>query len=88
VDEVKITKSFSTLSKQTPLTGHCPESGISPVSPQVQNPSEKPLTGQCPALPDNVRILNLGPMARFLRELYIYLHTSNGSLFLAFEFFY
>jgi hypothetical protein len=38
------------------------------------------------SLPDNVRILNLGPTARFLRELYIYLHTSNGSPLLAFDF--
>jgi hypothetical protein len=36
--------------------------------------------------PDFVRNLNLSPTARFLRELYIYPYTSNGSTILAFAF--
>jgi hypothetical protein len=36
--------------------------------------------------PNFVQILNLDPMARFLREPYINTSTSNGSLLLAFVF--
>jgi hypothetical protein len=70
-------------------------SGISPVSPQVQKSFLETfdwtiygLARQCPTLSDNIRILNIGPTARFLRELYIYLHTSNGSPFVVLKFYY
>jgi hypothetical protein len=82
VDEVKITKSglFHTSKTETPsqiLFGLARQCLALPKRAKKTHRKSQP---------DNVWILNLGPTARFLRELYVYLHTSNGSPLLAFEF--
>jgi hypothetical protein len=92
VDEVQITKPspfqlFKNRHLQPDIVRHL-SSELPSSKSFIETPyrTKSNLTEQCPALPDNVRILNLGPMARFLRELYIYLDTSNDSLLLAFKF--
>jgi hypothetical protein len=101
VDEVKITKPSLSQHFQY-IHPQLDSKSFTETPKHVQHLSSKPpnsksftetpdriksgLAGQCPAQPDNVQILNLGPMARFLREIYIYLHTSNGSLSSTFDF--
>jgi hypothetical protein len=92
VDEVKITKSslFHTSKIETS------SQTLSGLAEQCPALPEKALKTHRKSQPDNVwsdwtmsepyRILNLGPIAIFLRELYIYLHTSNSTPLLAFEF--
>jgi hypothetical protein len=84
MDEVKITKSslFHTSKIET-SSRTLSDPALPKKAPKTHKKSQP---NHVWTLPDNVRILNLGPMARFLRELYIHLHTSNGFPLLAFEF--
>jgi hypothetical protein len=94
VDEVKITKPslfqhFQNRHLQPDNVRHLSSEPPSSKSfPKIPDRTKSGLIRQCLALTDNVQILNLGSMARFLRELYIYLKTSNGSPLLAFKFSY
>jgi hypothetical protein len=49
----------------------------------MPNQTKSDLIRQCPALPDNVQILNLGPMARFLRELSLSIYISTPPMALS-----
>jgi hypothetical protein len=51
------------------------------------HPPQKVPAGHCSAPLDIARNSNLGPMAKFLRELYIYPYTSNDSPLFAFGFY-
>jgi hypothetical protein len=96
VDEVKIIKSsdFKSLSNHPQIETH--SRTLSDLTRESLKHSQRVPTGQCLVQPDNlyppppwdfVRILNLDPTARFLRESYINTSTSNGYLLLAFRFF-